>query len=81
MRFFRPKGHAWYVLNDKWILAIRYKIFMIHPTDSKMLNKKEHPSVETRVPLRMVNINVMGGREEGPGWEMIGAEEYVGRIR
>jgi hypothetical protein len=54
---------------------------MIHPTDSKMLNKKEHPSVETRVPLRMVNINVMGGREEGPGWEMIGAEEYVGRIR
>jgi hypothetical protein len=27
-----PKGHAWYVLTDKWILFIKYRISMIHHT-------------------------------------------------
>lgn len=39
-----PKGHAWYVLTDKWILAIKYRIPMIHPTNPKKLNKNESPS-------------------------------------
>ena len=33
-----------YVLTDKWILAKKYRIPMIHPTDPKKLNKKEGPS-------------------------------------
>jgi hypothetical protein len=35
-----PKGHAWNVLTNKWVLAIKYKTPMIHPTDTKKLNKK-----------------------------------------
>ena len=35
------KSHSWYVLTDKWILAIKYRIPMIHSTDPKKLNKKE----------------------------------------
>jgi hypothetical protein len=38
------KDNAWYVLTDKWILAKKYRIPMIHPTDHKKLNKKEGPS-------------------------------------
>jgi hypothetical protein len=39
-----PKGHAWYILIDKWILAQRYRIPMIQSTDCKKFNKKEVPS-------------------------------------
>jgi hypothetical protein len=39
-----PKGHAWYVLTCKWILAIQYRIPTLHSTDLKKLNKKEVPS-------------------------------------
>lgn len=38
-----PKEHAWYVLTDKWILAIKYRIPMIQLTYYKTLNKKEGP--------------------------------------
>jgi len=34
-----PKGQAWYVLTDKWILAERHTLPMIHPTDPKKLNE------------------------------------------
>jgi hypothetical protein len=36
-----PKGYACYALTDKWILAIKYRIFMIYPTDPMKLNQKE----------------------------------------
>ena len=39
-----PKEHAWYVLTDKWILAIKYRIPTIHSTDPNKLNRKEGPS-------------------------------------
>jgi hypothetical protein len=39
------QGHEWYVLNDKWILAKKYRILMIHPTDPKKLNTKEGRTV------------------------------------
>jgi hypothetical protein len=38
-----PKGHAWYVLTDKWVLAIKYSIPMLKLTDPKKLNKKKSP--------------------------------------
>ena len=38
-----PKVHAWYVLPDKWILAMKYRETMIHPTDPKTLKQKESP--------------------------------------
>jgi hypothetical protein len=33
-----PKEHIWYVLTYKWILAIKYRIPMLHSTDVKKLN-------------------------------------------
>ena len=36
-----PKGCTLYVLTYRWILAIKYKIPMLHSTDPKKLNKKE----------------------------------------
>jgi hypothetical protein len=38
------KEHAWYILNYKWILAIKYSIPMLYSTDPMKLNKKEGPS-------------------------------------
>jgi hypothetical protein len=38
-----PQGHAWYVLTNKWILTIKYRIPVVQSTDSKKLNK-EGPS-------------------------------------
>jgi hypothetical protein len=32
-----------YVLTDKWVLAIKYRIPMLYSTDPKKLNKKEAP--------------------------------------
>jgi hypothetical protein len=29
------KGHVWYVLTDKWILAKKYRIPMMYPMDPK----------------------------------------------
>jgi len=33
-----PEEQAWYVLTNKWILAIKYRLPMIHPIDPKKLN-------------------------------------------
>ena len=40
-----PKGQAWYIFTDKWILIIKYRIPMIHLIDSKKLKKKEGPNL------------------------------------
>jgi hypothetical protein len=63
-----PKRQAWYVLTDKWILAKKYRIPMIHPTDTKKLNKKEGSSEDASIPLRKENkiiIRVRKGEESG----------------
>ena len=39
-----PKGHAWCVLTDKWILFRKYRIPMKPLIHLKKLNKKEGPS-------------------------------------
>jgi hypothetical protein len=35
-----PKGHAWYILTYKWILAKKLKIPMIQLTDHMKFSKK-----------------------------------------
>ena len=42
-----PKGHAWYALTDKWILAKKPQVPMIQLIDLRKFNKKEGPSVDT----------------------------------
>jgi hypothetical protein len=32
---------VWYALTEKRILAIKYRIHTLHPTDPKKLNKKK----------------------------------------
>ena len=44
-----PKGQAWYVLSDKWIFAIKYRIPMIHPTDPKKLKKAQARMLESHL--------------------------------
>ena len=36
-----PKGHAWYVLTGKWILAKKYRIPRIQPTELKRFNNRK----------------------------------------
>jgi hypothetical protein len=46
-----PKGHAWYVLTNKWILTKKYRIPRIQPTELKKVNKLNCPSEGTSVSL------------------------------
>jgi hypothetical protein len=50
-----PKGHAWYVLTDKWILDKKYRILMIKLTDHMKFNKKEGPREDASISLRREN--------------------------
>ena len=64
------------------ILAKKYRIPMIHPTDHKKFNKKEGPNEDTSVPLRRGNKIIIRGRgREGPGWKRGRGREKLGRIR
>jgi hypothetical protein len=40
-----PKGHAWYVLTDEWILAQKLRIPMIKLKNHMKFNKKEDQSL------------------------------------
>jgi hypothetical protein len=72
-----PQVHAWYILIDKWILAKKYRIPMIHPIDSKKLNRKEGTSKDTSILLRRGNkiiIIITDRGREGTVWENGGGE-------
>jgi hypothetical protein len=56
------KGHAWYILTDKWILAKKNIIPMIHLTEHMKFNKKKGPSEDASIWLRMGKKIVMEGR-------------------
>ena len=57
-------------LTYKCILAIKYRIPMLHSTDPKKLNKKEGPSADAWILLKRGNKIVIRGRwREGTGWE------------
>ena len=70
------KGHAWYVLTNRWILAKRtkqtnkhpYRIHKIQSTEFKRLNKLKCPSEDASVPLGRKEKAITGG-EEGGTWE------------
>ena len=65
-----PIGHACYVITDKWILVIKYRIPRRQPTERKKFNKQEGPTEDASIPLRRGNKIVTGGRgKEGPEWE------------
>jgi hypothetical protein len=57
-----PKGHAWYLLTDKYILAINYRIQVFYSTDSSNLNKEDGPSKDAWILLKSGNKIVIRGR-------------------
>jgi hypothetical protein len=64
------KGHAWYVFTDKCILAKKYRLPRIYPTDPKKLNKKEGPREDASISLRRGKKIITGGRgREASEWE------------
>ena len=76
-----PKGHAWYVLTDKWILAKKYRLLLIYPTDPKKLNKKEGPSKDASIPLKKGNkIFMRCGEREGFERERLQNQRWVNTI-
>ena len=42
------------ILRDKWILVLKYRIPMIHPTESKKLNRR-------KAQARMFESHLEGG--------------------
>ena len=56
-----PKENAWYVLTDKWILAIMYRITMIQSTDLKNVSKPKGPSKDASIPLVREKKAIMAG--------------------
>jgi hypothetical protein len=50
-----PKGHAWYVLTNKWILAPtpikKYRMPKIKSTEVKKINKLKFLNEDSSVPF------------------------------
>jgi hypothetical protein len=75
-----PKGHAWYLLTNKWILAkhthTKYRTPKIQSTELKKVNKQKSPSEDTSVPLGKEKKAItsedgqrdLGGREVNLIW-------------
>jgi hypothetical protein len=84
------KGHAWYVLTNKWILTKKqkqtnkqtpYRIPKILSTELKKLNKLKCPIEDASVPLgrKKKAITSGGGRRE---WRDLGGQvENGGEVR
>jgi hypothetical protein len=58
------KGHTWYALTDKWILAQKLRIPNIQFTDHMKL-KKEEQRVDTSMLLRRGKKILTGGKKCG----------------
>ena len=71
-----PKGHAWYVLTNKWTLARKKctEYPRYSPQNSKV-NRLKGPSEDTSIPLgrekkattRGKEGRELGGKEDGAG--------------
>jgi hypothetical protein len=61
------KSHAWHVLTNKWILAKKYIIPRIQPTDNK-INKQKGPTEDSSAPLKMEKKTIMKGRGRDACW-------------
>ena len=55
-----PKGHAWNVLTNKWVLDKKYRIAKIKPTEFKKFNKQKCPNENASIPLGRENKIIMG---------------------
>jgi hypothetical protein len=67
------KGHTWYALTDKWILAQKFRIPKIQLTDYMKLMKKDDQSVDTSVLLRRgIKILMRGNTKTKCGAETEG---------
>ena len=76
-----PKGYAWYVLTDEWILVKKFRIPRIQPIDCKKCNKYKGPSKDVSTPLRRGKKIIIGCRErERSGQNWRGGEERRDRI-
>ena len=67
-----------------WILAKKYRIPRIQPTDHKrsVFNKQKGPSEEASIPFRRGKEIITGGRgREGPGLVREKREERGNKIR
>jgi hypothetical protein len=70
-----PKRHIWYILTDWWILAKKFIIPRIQPTDNKKCNRLKGPHENVSIPFRRgMEINKgdregrdLGGRRQGEG--------------
>jgi hypothetical protein len=61
-----PKGHAWYVLTNKWVLTKKKCLIpKVQPTVLKKVNKLKDPSEYASVPLGREKKATTSG-EEGP---------------
>jgi hypothetical protein len=70
-----PKGHSWYVLTNKWILAKnKYRIPKIESIELKKVNKLKNQSEDNSILPRREKKATQGGREgrpwvgKGTGW-------------
>jgi hypothetical protein len=52
-----------------WILAKKYRICMIFPSDPKMLNKKEGQSKDGSISFRRQNKTIAVVKKYGGTWE------------
>jgi hypothetical protein len=50
-----PKGHAWYVLTDKWILAKKYRMPIIYPPGT------QRSKTRRKTQVRMLKSHLEGG--------------------
>ena len=66
-----PERHPWFVLTDKWTLAIKYRTTMLQSTDPKKPSNKKGLREDAWLSLRRRNkTDISGGWREGTGWEM-----------
>ena len=75
----QKKGHAWYVLTNKWTIAKKknYRIPKIQSIEIKKVNKLKGPSEVTLVPLgreKKATTSGEGGRDLGRKMDGVGGE-------
>jgi hypothetical protein len=59
------KEHTWYVFTDKWILAHKFTMPMIQPTDQMELRRMEDQGVDVSVLHRVGTRMILGGGGRG----------------
>jgi hypothetical protein len=66
-------AHEWYILTYKWLLPIKHRIPILHPTDPKKLRKKKGTSSDALILFSRGNKIVIG--EESREKQLAGKED------